>query len=267
MYRLRRAQTATSPGPATSQPVAKEGSLDSQALTAAATLELSGFSPFRNRSTREVPDAGGDVGRVVGIGSPWSDMQVRKALMALANPLKPPPGNPPPEPKLGRSEAHACSAFWKVLFPDEEPEPPNPPKPPKPPGAPDGEVVGTSTPCCRRHERYAVNPEEDDAADGVLPDAVLQPATSSVARPATATAHAARLNPVDLCFRLGTILRRTALTSNIKGGATRPEPARRACYREDAATDGWSEPERKLQVRRQERSPGIDGTREGAAVS
>jgi hypothetical protein len=168
--------------------------LDSQALSAAATLELSGFSPFRNRSTLEEPDAGGDVGRVVGIGSPWSDMQLRKALMAVENPLKP-PGKPPPEPKLGRSEAQASWAFWTVVFPDDEPEPP---KPRKLPG--DGDVVGTFTPCCRRHERYAVNPDDDDPAAGVLPDAVLQPAVSTAARPATATAPATRPELVDLRF-------------------------------------------------------------------
>jgi hypothetical protein len=170
------------------QPVANEGSLDSQALSAAATLELSGFSPFRNRSTLEDPDGGGDVGRIVGIGSPWSDMQLLKALMAVENPLK-----PPMKPRLGRSEAHACWAFWKVLFPDEEPEPR---KPWKLPG--DGDVVGTSTPCCRRHERYAVNEgDDDDPAKGVLPDAEPQPAISIVARPVTTTAHAPRPNRFD----------------------------------------------------------------------
>jgi hypothetical protein len=131
-------------------------------------------------------------------------MQLRKALMALENPLK-----PPPDPKLGRSEAHACLAFWKVLvFPDEEPEPP------KPPGAPDGEV-GTVTPCCFRQERYALK-LADDPDVGVLPDAVLQPATSSVARPATVAVQGKRPNPVNLRCRLGTILGHTALTSSIK---------------------------------------------------
>jgi hypothetical protein len=216
MYRLGRAQTATRPVPATAQRFAKEGSLDSQALNAAATLELSGFRPFRNRSAREEPDAGGDVGRVVGIGSPWSDMQLRKALMAVANPLKPPPGKPPPEPKLGRSEAHACAAFWKVLVPDEEPEPPNPPKPP---GAPEGDEVGTFTPCCRRQERYAVKlgaDELDELDELGLPDAVPQAAISIAARPATATGDAARLNPVSLRLFFGTIICRIALTSRSK---------------------------------------------------
>ena len=168
--------------------------MDSQALTAAATFELSGLSPLRNRSTGDEPAAGVDVGRVVGIVTPWDDMQLRNALMALEKPLNPPPGKPPPDPKLGRNEAHACWAFWKVLF--EEPEPPNPPKPPNPPGVPEDEL-GTLTPCCFRHERYAVNPDADDPDEPELLLVMPQPAISSVARPTTATAATPRPNPVN----------------------------------------------------------------------
>jgi hypothetical protein len=125
-------------------PPANEGSFDSHAFSAAATLELLGFKPFRNLSAGEEPAAGGDVGRVVGIGSPCDDMQLRNDANAVAKPPKPP--NPPPD---GRSDAQALLAFSNVLLlPDEPPNPPPKPPPPKPPeGGRDGRVVGTLTPC------------------------------------------------------------------------------------------------------------------------
>lgn len=128
--------------------------MDSHALSAAATLALSGFKPLRNLSAGDEPAAGdavavGDaVGRVVGIGSPCADMQLRNASNADANPLK-----PPEPPKEGRSDAQASAAFRNVLL-APEPDPPKSPNPPNPlPGAPLGDDVGRLTPCCCRQLR------------------------------------------------------------------------------------------------------------------
>jgi hypothetical protein len=122
------------------------GSFDAQALTAAATFGLAGFSPFRKRSARGEAEGWGvgrAVGLVAGIASPWLAMHVRKAVKAAPNPPR------PPKPPLGRSDAHACRAFiiaelglgnavglavGRVL----------------------GRVVGTVTPCWRRQVRYAL---------------------------------------------------------------------------------------------------------------
>jgi hypothetical protein len=173
-------------------PPPNDGSFDSHAFSAAATLELLGFKPFRNLSAPEEPPVGGDVGRVVGIGSPCDFMQLRNDANALEKPLNPPPPpNPPPD---GRSDAQALLAFSKVLLlPDEPPNPPPKPPPPKPPpGAPDGRVVGTFTPCWRRQLRYALKPDEDELPVAELPDVAPQPATSSAASPKAAATHTIR---------------------------------------------------------------------------
>jgi hypothetical protein len=175
-------------------PPPNEGNFDSHAFSAAATLELLGFKPFRNLSAPEEPPVGGDVGLVVGIGSPCDFMQLRNDANALEKPLNPPPPpNPPPD---GRSDAQALLAFSNVLLlPDEPPNPPppNPPPPPKPPpGAPDGRVVGTFTPCCRRQLRYALKPDEDELPAAELPDVAPQPATTSAASPKAAATHTIR---------------------------------------------------------------------------
>jgi hypothetical protein len=157
-------------------------------------LELLGFKPFRNLSAGEEPAAGGDDGRLVGIGSPCDDMQLRNDFSAVAKPLNPPPPpNPPNPPPEGRSDAQALLAFSNVLLPDEPPNPPPNPPPPKPPGGgPDGRVVGTFTPCWRRQLRYAPKPDEDELPAAELPDVAPQPATSSTASPKAPATHAKR---------------------------------------------------------------------------
>ena len=109
--------------------------MDSHAFRAAATFGLLGFRPFRKRSAPgDGVGVGGAVGLVVGMASPWSDMQLRKASNAWPKP-------PRPNPPAGRSDAHASRAFCIVGF-----------------GVPlgnavgraVGRAVGTVTPCCRR---------------------------------------------------------------------------------------------------------------------
>jgi hypothetical protein len=90
--------------------------LDWQAFSAAATLGLPGFSPFRKRAW-DAPVAGGEggaVGRVAGIVTPCEAMHVRNAWNAAVN--------LPPNPPAGRSFAHACRAFSIAEL--GEPKPP-----------------------------------------------------------------------------------------------------------------------------------------------
>jgi hypothetical protein len=122
-----------------------DGSLDSHAFNAAATLGLLGLNPFSTRSIGGDPAAGGEVGRVVGMASPCDDMQLRNASKAVA---KPPP-NPWPKPPDGRSDAQASAACWNAALPLPKPAPPNPPGL----GAALGGALGTLTPCSRRQLR------------------------------------------------------------------------------------------------------------------
>jgi hypothetical protein len=118
------------------------GSLDWQALSAAATFGLLGFRPFRKRSALgDGAGVGGAVGLVVGMVSPWEAMQLRKAWNAAEK--RPPPPNPP----FGRSDAHACLAFRIAGL-----GAPNPPLG-NAVGRAVGRTVGMLAPCWRRHVR------------------------------------------------------------------------------------------------------------------
>src|SRR5580700_1236735 len=180
--------------PAAPPPPANEGSLDSHALSAAATFGLPGFRPLRKRSAGDEPAAGGEVGRVAGIVSPCDDMQLRKAWIAWPKAPPPPPNPPPPEPKDGRRDAQACIACWSLLL-LLLPVPPPPEPPPKPPPKPPLPGV---TPCCSRQLRKALNPELADGDEAAqAPNTVLVPhpaisSAATAARPVTKASRPAR---------------------------------------------------------------------------